>query len=297
MRSVHLHDFEFCHQSNPSGEFSLTDFRKPSFYRYAGNSNIHFFTDKAILKCTDSLCDWPPDAIKIAWVIETRETFPEIYSSLERNFQAFDYVLTYDADLLNRVGRRGRFYPFGGCWVNRSSYGLKEKSKNICMVYSNKNYTTGHNLRHKIANLFGEKIETFGSGCGRSFDETQDEMTRVLSPYRFCVTVENTKNDYYFSEKLLNAIACGCVPVYWGARNISEFFDDSGILSFDTVDDLKKIINEIEANGNSLYENMLGAIKKNISLVLEYDIPEDWIFKNFLSKEKTFESWVDGYVV
>ena len=42
------------------------------------------------------------------------------------------------------------------------------------------------------------------------------------------MVIENIRRDYYFSEKLVTAIAAGCVPIYWGCPSIAHFFDPEG---------------------------------------------------------------------
>lgn len=44
-----------------------------------------------------------------------------------------------------------------------------------------------------------------------------DGPADMLRPYKFAITFENTQQDGYFTEKPLNAIMAGTVPIYWGA--------------------------------------------------------------------------------
>jgi hypothetical protein len=48
---------------------------------------------------------------------------------------------------------------------------------------------------------------------------------------RFHIVIENIRCDYYFSEKLVTALAAGCVPIYWGCPSIAHFFDREGKLA------------------------------------------------------------------
>ena len=47
--------------------------------------------------------------------------------------------------------------------------------------------------------------------------------------HRYHIVIENVRSDYYFSEKLVTAVAAGCVPVYWGCPSIARFFDPDGM--------------------------------------------------------------------
>jgi hypothetical protein len=46
----------------------------------------------------------------------------------------------------------------------------------------------------------------------------------ILGQYRFCFCFENIKNvPGYITEKILDCLNAGCVPIYWGAPNIDRY--------------------------------------------------------------------------
>ena len=94
----------------------------------------------------------------------------------------------------------------------------------------------------------------------------------------FSVAVENSSVPNYFTEKLIDCIAVGSVPLYWGCTNIGDFFDDRGIISFNDTDDLSQIQNELD---EKKYNSMLPYLKKNLLLLEDYKLTEDWIYKNY----------------
>ena len=53
--------------------------------------------------------------------------------------------------------------------------------------------------------------------------------------FYFSVVIENIRADFYFSSKLINCFVHGVVPIYWGAPSIADFFNISGIIEFETV--------------------------------------------------------------
>jgi hypothetical protein len=45
-----------------------------------------------------------------------------------------------------------------------------------------------------------------------------------MKKYRFAIAYENIKDeDGYITEKIFDAFIAGCVPVYWGAKNITDY--------------------------------------------------------------------------
>jgi hypothetical protein len=77
----------------------------------------------------------------------------------------------------------------------------------------------------------------------------------VLPYYRFSICYENTKGDPgYITEKIFDSMRCGCVPIYWGASNITDyvykeaFIDRRHFPSNQDVEDYITGISETEYN-------------------------------------------------
>lgn len=49
-----------------------------------------------------------------------------------------------------------------------------------------------------------------------------DNKVDFLRQYRFNICPENTNRHGYVTEKVFEAIMCGCIPIYWGAGNHPE---------------------------------------------------------------------------
>jgi len=46
----------------------------------------------------------------------------------------------------------------------------------------------------------------------------------VLPNYRFCLCYENIRDEPgWITEKIFDAMRSGCVPIYWGASNITDY--------------------------------------------------------------------------
>ena len=64
----------------------------------------------------------------------------------------------------------------------------------------------------------------------------------------------------------------GTVPIFWGCPNIGDYFDEKGIITFDTVDELDKILQSLSFE---LYETMLPHIKNNYEMAKKHQITKD----------------------
>jgi len=207
-----------------------------------------------------------------AWLLEPPSINNFIYEYIKTNFYKFDNVLTYDKDLLD-IGENFLFYPHGGCWIPPNEQKIYEKNKLISIIASSKNNTDGHKLRHQIINEYRNNIDVYGRGYN-----PVEIKTEALKDYMFSIVIENTKKDYYFSEKLIDCFRTGTIPIYYGCPSISNFFDEKGILTFDNLEELSIIINEICTS--EYYYDRMDSIKNNFEESKKYLISEDWMVEN-----------------
>ena len=61
-----------------------------------------------------------------------------------------------------------------------------------------------------------------------------DSKADGLAPFRFSVIIENVRERNYFTEKLVDAILCETVPIYWGCPNIGDFIDPACMIQCDS---------------------------------------------------------------
>tara|TARA_R110002050_G_scaffold78025_2_gene166550 strand:- start:80 stop:2452 length:2373 start_codon:yes stop_codon:yes gene_type:complete len=212
---------------------------------------------------------------KIGWLMETREVYPKRYDEFETYVNDFDYILTHDKNLLTKYPKKTKFVPFGGCWIKDNNFHLHIKNKNISMIYSNKTMFEGHKLRHQVANNI-KGINLFGKGTPNPVNNKEESLVN----YRYSIVIENSKADNYFTEKLIDCLAVGTIPIYWGCPNLKDYFNLDGIITFSTLEELNNILPTLNKN---LYKSKLDAIKDNLEKSKEYNVTEDWIYKNIIN--------------
>jgi len=52
-----------------------------------------------------------------------------------------------------------------------------------------------------------------------------NEMVDFYRRGKFAITMENNDKPYYITEKLVNGIRAGVIPIYWGSSRVTEFFN------------------------------------------------------------------------
>ena len=89
--------------------------------------------------------------------------------------------------------------------------------------------------------------------------------------------MENQVKDYYFTEKIINPIMTGTIPIYYGPDCVKEVFNPHGIIFFDKIDQIPNILDSLD---NNLYQQMLPYAKENFKIAQKYRLSEDWMIEN-----------------
>jgi hypothetical protein len=209
------------------------------------------------------------------WLIESPEITKGHYEYVKNNPKKFDKIFTFDKEILDTTPN-SLLTPIGGCWIHEGDRIMYKKNKLISIISSGKNQTTGHRFRNSIIDKFSNRLDLYG----RVYNPIEFKV-ESLKDYRFQIVVENTKSDYYFTEKIIDCFQTGTIPIYWGCPSINDFFDSNGIITFDTIDDLNSILDTIS---NDLYESKIESIQNNFEISKNYLISEDYIMKNYFKK-------------
>jgi len=238
-----------------------------------GNKNfdgITIFTDKHIIKNTVTSVK---SKIKIAWLIEPKVVYNSMYSKIIQNEKLYNYIFTYDKNLLQR-GKQYIYVPAGGTWIPINNQLIYPKTKLISSVVSKKNMFPGHKIRHAMCDNI-KRIDYYGSKF--QWIATKDIG---IKDYMFSVAIENSSVPNYFTEKIIDCFLCGAVPVYWGCSNIEKFFNPKGIITFSNVNDLKT--KTLPSLTKEKYEEMKPYVEQNFEAAKKYIVMIDWIHNSIL---------------
>jgi len=288
-------------------EYSVVD-QVPENVRYTRRQmkyeGVTLFVDNTI---NDPLVRDVKSTYKIGWLREPRCLHPETYEGAIENVDKFDFILTYDQDLIALDPHRFRFVPYGGIWISKSEWSIHPKRKNVSMLFGEKKATRGHQLRHEIYDAIGDNygIDYYGYH-GTPTDYGPHTKLQVLKDYRYSIVIETCREEGLFTEILLDCFAVGTIPIFWGAPDIGNYFNARGILSFSNINELKYILNSLGYPGNGLrhspdlygnryyareYRRMLPYIGINHIAMKKYAITEDWLYQRYFADWK-LEDWL-----
>lgn len=206
---------------------------------------------------------------KIAFLLEPISIQPGIYEWIKNNHHYFSYILTYDEELL-KINDKFIFYPYGTSWIEQKDIMLHTKNKLISIIASDKMTTDGHRLRHEVISRHKDVIDLFGKRYNPI-----DSKIIGMKDYAFQIVIENTKRDFYFTEKIIDCFTTGTIPIYWGCPSIGKFFDINGILTFDSLPQLDDIMNTLSFE---LYQSKLESIKTNFTKSIDFIHLDNYIY-------------------
>jgi hypothetical protein len=99
----------------------------------------------------------------------------------------------------------------------------------------------------------------------------------ILSNYKFCICYENAKDiPGWITEKMFDCLTAGCVPIYWGADNVSDHIWPSCFIDKREFPDYKKLYEYITTLSESEYLNYLNNIEKYLQSHDSYEFSIDY---------------------
>jgi len=272
MITIPLRDGTFPHSASMSlaGENAL---EQPKLLRWERceqlpDAPVTVFTDM----CLDEVL-LSRSPVNIAILIEPAVFSTTHYDKAEGLEEHFDAIFTYDLARLNAAKQRGEpwyFYPFGGSWIE--DWHVYEKLRLVSHIVSPKRVTEGHELRHRVAARFGDFVNIWGALMeGQPRFEPKH---KALRHYMYSIVIESGRMDCYFTEKLIDCLSQGTVPIYWGCPSAGDFFEADGIIPFEDLDDLGHVLASISTQD---YLFRMPAIKRNLELARGFRCAEDWL--------------------
>ena len=133
------------------------------------------------------------------------------------------------------------------------------------------NYLSSDKFRIKFINELNKyKKVDMGGRFMNNIGEPVKNKTEFLSLYKFSIAMENSEGQGYVSEKILDSLIAGTIPIYYGGYMIDEFINPKAYILIRNENDIKQKIEYIKKidNDDNLYKKIL-----NESLFIDDNIP------------------------
>ena len=274
MITVNIFDNTCSHHVKDYGYFTSTDGRKPKYIQFVHNQmeydGITLFTDSFIL---DPIVDKVKSKTKIAWSLESPAVHPHVHNNIHHVSEKFNYIFCYREDLIQQNPNKYIPNSPGGALIKDESISLHtdSKTKGCSIVMSGKQTFPGHVLRHQIQHYSGNGSGIDFYGWGSPGGHIPDKIV-ALKDYMFHLTIENVRAPHYFTEKLIDCLVTGCVPIYYGSPNIDKYFNIDGFIQFTSFEEFLAL----KLKKEDFYKRQ-SAIEENFILAKKYLSSDDYL--------------------
>lgn len=186
----------------------------------------------------------------------------------------FSYILTWNDDLVDNKRIFKRINPYyvelnlGNVPYNKRQL-LTNISGNKTSTHSKELYSERLRVIEFFERNYPDQFKFYGVGwdgkehsCYGGCPETKAE---IYHNFKFALSLENMKAvKGYVTEKILDCLTMGIVPIYAGAVNITEYVPAECFINYNQFDDLEKMAQFLIDMPEETYNKYLDAAKRFI---------------------------------
>lgn len=190
----------------------------------------------------------------------------------------FTKIMTWNDDYVDNIKFFKMYWPQTDLFpfVNKILFSDKKLLVNISMNKSSDHKLELYSERLNSISYFDEfypdDFDLFGYGWNNNKNLSQKGDKRffktykgtisnkwdVLPGYKFAICYENIKDTSgWVTEKIFDCFRCQCVPIYWGAKNISDFVDEGTFIDRRNFSSNSELANYINNLNEFEYENYI----------------------------------------
>lgn len=116
------------------------------------------------------------------------------------------------------------------------------RNKFCAFIHSNSGPKKRNEFLFKLSNY--KKVDSGGQAFN-NIGYCVENKIEWLKDYKFCMCFENFSEYGYLTEKLLDGMMGGCIPIYWGSESCKEEFNPKSFLNWHDYNDDDKLIKKI----------------------------------------------------
>lgn len=148
--------------------------------------------------------------------------------------------------------------------IKQGEYEPPEKTSFCCFAYSNchekyEGVRGRKDFYFKMQDMTKNRVDNLGY-CYN--DKPQGNWTtndETFIPYKFVIAFENVPILGYITEKLINPMLCGAIPIYLGAPDVADHFNTKSFINvrdFDTFEDCINYVIKVDQD-EELYKSII----------------------------------------
>lgn len=166
----------------------------------------------------------------------------------------------------------------------KQNYQYNKKTKFCCIVRS-RNWGEERNIFIEKLSKYKKVDEggKYSNNIGYYIGSTIIDKLNFIKDYKFVISFENSKYPGYTTEKIMEAMCVGSIPIYWGNPLINKEFNIDSFINVDNINNIDDVIERIIEidNNDDLFYNI-----QHKSNLINDRIQDFQIVENQLSKLK-----------
>lgn len=185
--------------------------------------------------------------------------------------QYFSKIFVMFDDLVDEKNYFKFYYPQPRLKMNEQTLPFAEKKLCVLIAGNKKSphpkelYSERKHMISFFEQFHTEEFDLYGHGWEgyRSWKGSVVCKWDIINQYRFCICYENMKEQVgYITEKIFDCFVGGCVPIYWGASNVTDYIPADCFIdrrAFSTDEELYFFIKNMDEVS---YQTYLSAISR-----------------------------------
>lgn len=197
---------------------------------------------------------------------DPKKTIMYIGENMRPSFHGYDYSLSFDYDTYGGKNFRLPLWWSRLAWdgfeqkprrVGANNHGyeplipintltrprkldMQQKTK-FCALIAGNPEGLRVNMFKSISQY--KQVDGYGNMFGKALRGSKFD---ILPQYKFCLCPENSIYDGYVTEKLIDAYAGGCVPLYSGSVRIEEELNNEAFINYQECEDMEEFVRAVE---------------------------------------------------
>ena len=181
------------------------------------------------------------------------------------DFNACDYAIGFDyISLGDRYLRYPLYYTYSDITElmenkHRQAFnGIRSTKEQFCSITisNDKRAPIFKTLYSKLSEY--KQVDSGGQWMNNIGGKVKDKFS-FDKKHKFSIVCENSASPGYTTEKLIQAFAANCIPIYWGDPEVGKVFNTKAFINvpdYASVEEVAELVKKIDTN-DALYEEML----------------------------------------
>lgn len=182
--------------------------------------------------------------------------------NIQPNWNETDYALTHEREYSERHWRVPlwrHFYDPGHTKLKREFTEVKKRANRFCnFIYSNENAKERIDFFH-LLNQY-KHVDSGGKVLNNIGGRVKDKL-EMVSKSKFTIAFENESHPGYATEKIIEPLIQGSIPIYWGDPTITKDFNPECLINvhdFNSFEEVVERVIEID-NNDDLWKSYIKA--------------------------------------